>query len=441
MAALLIDRRDAEAHSAIGQLYLDSGRDAEAVAAFNRALELMPGYYETRYALATAHTRLGHTAEAARQLDLFERARREALEQSRRDFASEVERKTPSDAALASATHRAEQRTVDRRPSLRCRQCRPRSAMAVVTARDRLRRGHLPCLSSSTSRARRASRFTIPTAQAPRNISSRPWGRAAVFFDYDGDGWVDIFLVDGGSIARSGCRPARASSAVPQPRQRHVRRRHAIARASSIAGAAWARARATTTATAGRTCTSPTTDRTRSTAISGDGTFTDVTAAAHVGDPRWSTGCAFADLDRDGDLDLWVVNYVDADRAHSPFCGERPPRRAVLLPSAELRPAAEHRLPQRRRRRLHGRERLVRRRRAARQWPRRRHRRLRQRRMAGRVRRERRDAELSVPQRAAACGSRKPGSSPASPSAPTARRAPAWASMRATTTATAGWIW
>jgi tetratricopeptide (TPR) repeat protein len=92
MAALLIDRRDAGAHSAIGQLYLDSGRDGEAVAAFNRALELMPGYYETRYALATAHTRLGHAAEAARQLDLFERARREALEQSRRDFASEAER-------------------------------------------------------------------------------------------------------------------------------------------------------------------------------------------------------------------------------------------------------------------------------------------------------------------------------------------------------------
>ena len=96
MAALVIDRRDAGAHSAIGQLYLDSGRDGEAVAAFNRALELMPAYYETRYALATAHARLGHTAEAARQLDLFERARREALEQSRRDFASEAEREERS---------------------------------------------------------------------------------------------------------------------------------------------------------------------------------------------------------------------------------------------------------------------------------------------------------------------------------------------------------
>jgi tetratricopeptide (TPR) repeat protein len=102
MAALLIDRRDAGAHSAIGHLYLDSGRDSEAVAAFNRALELMPGYYETRYALATAHTRLGHTAEAARQLDLFERARREALEQSRRDFASEAEREEAVRRGLAN---------------------------------------------------------------------------------------------------------------------------------------------------------------------------------------------------------------------------------------------------------------------------------------------------------------------------------------------------
>jgi tetratricopeptide (TPR) repeat protein len=91
MAALLIDGRDAQAHAAIGQLYLDAGRDAEAVAAFNRALELMPDRYEIRYALATAHTRLGHAAEAARQLETFERFRREALERRRRDIASDVE--------------------------------------------------------------------------------------------------------------------------------------------------------------------------------------------------------------------------------------------------------------------------------------------------------------------------------------------------------------
>ena len=47
-----------------------------------------------------------------------------------------------------------------------------------------------------------------------------------------------------------------------------------------------------------------------------------MTTVARVGEPRWSASCAFADLDRDGDLDLWVVNYVAADRSHSPFCGD-----------------------------------------------------------------------------------------------------------------------
>jgi hypothetical protein len=54
----------------------------------------------------------------------------------------------------------------------------------------------------------------------------------------------------------------------------------------------------------------------------GNGSFTDVTATAKVGDPGWSASCAFADLDKDGDLDLFVVNYVDADGRKTPYCGD-----------------------------------------------------------------------------------------------------------------------
>lgn len=39
--------------------------------------------------------------------------------------------------------------------------------------------------------------------------------------------------------------------------------------------------------------------------------FTDVTAAAGVGDPGWSTAAAFLDVDADGHLDLIVVNYLN----------------------------------------------------------------------------------------------------------------------------------
>ena len=43
----------------------------------------------------------------------------------------------------------------------------------------------------------------------------------------------------------------------------------------------------------------------------GDGTFTNVTAEAGADDDRWSTSATFFDYDRDGYLDLFVAHYVD----------------------------------------------------------------------------------------------------------------------------------
>ena len=52
----------------------------------------------------------------------------------------------------------------------------------------------------------------------------------------------------------------------------------------------------------------------------GDGTFTDVSEKAGVAGTktRWGTGCSFIDYDRDGHLDLFVANYIDLDLATAP---------------------------------------------------------------------------------------------------------------------------
>lgn len=52
----------------------------------------------------------------------------------------------------------------------------------------------------------------------------------------------------------------------------------------------------------------------------GDGTFVDVTRKTGTDDPRWSTSAAFFDYDRDGWLDLMVLNYADFSVTNSPTC-------------------------------------------------------------------------------------------------------------------------
>ncbi len=56
----------------------------------------------------------------------------------------------------------------------------------------------------------------------------------------------------------------------------------------------------------------------------GDGTFTDVTKKAGLwkDDVRWGSGCTFLDYDRDGFLDLFVANYIVLDLAKVPKPGE-----------------------------------------------------------------------------------------------------------------------
>ncbi len=68
----------------------------------------------------------------------------------------------------------------------------------------------------------------------------------------------------------------------------------------------------------------------------GNGTFTDVTAAAGVASSGWSTSAAFLDYDRDGLLDLAVVHYVEffggpcyLPQGPKDYCGPKPFKRTV----------------------------------------------------------------------------------------------------------------
>ena len=264
-------------------------------------------------------------------------------------------------------------------------------------------------------------------------------GSGGVFFDYDGDGWIDIFLVDGGSIA---------DAAVDRRARHRLYHNRGNATFEDVSDRSGIQHREYGMGACagdydgdGRPDLYITNDGPNALyRNNGNGTFSDVTAPARVGDPRWSAGCAFADLDRDGDLDLWVVNYVDADRAHSPFCGNAGagvrfychPLKYDPLPSTVYRNdgggvftdvSAASGVGALRANGLgvviadydnDG-------------WP------------------DVLVANDTMPNflfhNRAPCGSRKRGWSPASPSVLTAKRAPAWASIPATTTAMGGWIW
>jgi hypothetical protein len=66
----------------------------------------------------------------------------------------------------------------------------------------------------------------------------------------------------------------------------------------------------------------------------GDGTFENITARAQVDDPRWTTSAAFVDYDRDGDQDLFLANYVAFTHAGNKVCTDHAGARDYCPPGA-----------------------------------------------------------------------------------------------------------
>src|SRR6202795_2187652 len=135
-------------------------------------------------------------------------------------------------------------------------------------------------------------------------------GTGAAIFDYDNDGWPDIFLVNGTTLEGF---PTGEAPTNHLYRNNHDGTFTDVTVKAGLNVTGWGQG----------VCV-------------GDydndgwedlyGVFTEVAEKAGVAGSgkAWGTGCAWVDYDRDGHLDLMIANYVDFDLATAPTPGERP---------------------------------------------------------------------------------------------------------------------
>jgi len=144
-------------------------------------------------------------------------------------------------------------------------------------------------------------------------------GCGVAFYDFDNDGWLDIFLVNGSRLEGFAAGQAPSSYLFKNNRDGTFTD---ITQKAGLTHSGWGQ---------GVCIGDYDNDGFEDLFVSyfgknvlyrnrGDGTFLDVSEKAGLaGNPkRWNTGCAFVDYDRDGNLDLFVANYIDLDLATAP---------------------------------------------------------------------------------------------------------------------------
>jgi hypothetical protein len=157
-------------------------------------------------------------------------------------------------------------------------------------------------------------------ASAARHLPEIMSG-GGLFFDYDGDGWQDVFLVDGGSLvdqATAGRARHRLFRNRGNGTFEDATPRSGIAHAQYGMGACAADYDNDGFIDLYITNVGPNTLYHNNSGKS----FADVTRAAGVGSSSFGASCAFVDVDRDGSVDLFVTNYVDARLDNNVFCGD-----------------------------------------------------------------------------------------------------------------------
>lgn len=157
--------------------------------------------------------------------------------------------------------------------------------------------------------------FVHTSGRSGRKYGVETIGSGAAFWDYDDDGRMDLFAVNSGALPGYTA-PTKASDALY-----HNQGQGTFAEVAAQVGLA--------DSSYGMGCTTGDYDNDgdpdllvtnfgtnvlyRNEGRQGDGwRFADVTGHTILGQDRgWHTGCAFADYDLDGDLDLYVATYLD----------------------------------------------------------------------------------------------------------------------------------
>ena len=148
-------------------------------------------------------------------------------------------------------------------------------------------------------------------------------GTGVAIFDYDNDGWPDIFIVNGTKLEGF---PAGQAPTNHLYHNNHDGTFTDVTEKAGLAHTGWGQ---------GVCVGDYDNDGNEDLYVTyygknvlyrnnGDGTFTDVSDKAGVSGSgkAWGTGCAFVDYDRDGHLDLMVANYVDFDLSAAPAAGD-----------------------------------------------------------------------------------------------------------------------
>jgi hypothetical protein len=147
-------------------------------------------------------------------------------------------------------------------------------------------------------------------------------GSGVALFDCDNDGWLDIFVVNGTTLAP----PPKGQ----EPTSHLYRNNHDgtfadITQRAGLTRTGWGQG-----VCAGDYDNDGDIDllitywgQNALYQNNGDATFTDVAEKVGLGQKavRWSTGCSFLDYDKDGDLDLFIANYIDLDLQKTPARG------------------------------------------------------------------------------------------------------------------------